>query len=117
MDQVISALWATVAAAILAAAPIVLRVALAYAELLRQRGWQVLQERLGEGAARIAAEIAAQVAGSPGVQAASRAMVETGALMLRARFEQEVARRGVPLATIEGMLTGELGKRGVVVQR
>lgn len=117
MDQIVSALWAVVAAAIAAAVPIGLRALGAYAELARQRAASVVQARLGEAAARVAGEIAGQIAADPNVRAASAAMVQTGTQVLVGRFRETLGARGIPTSTVEGMVRGELGKIGVALPR
>lgn len=115
MDQIVAILWAAVAAALAAALPIGLRALGAYGELARQRAAEVVQARLGDAAARIAGEIAGQIAADPNVRAATSAMVETGAQLLAGRFRDTLRARGIPTATVEGMVRGELGKLGVAL--
>lgn len=117
MDTIAQAIPAAVAAVVAALTPIAWQVGRAVLDYLKQRALLTVQQRLGEAAARIAAEIAAEVAADPGVQAATQQMLDVGAAALNARFAQEVARRGIPRTTLEGMVAGELGKLGVAVKR
>lgn len=117
MDEILAAAGALAAASLAALVPIALRVLAGYADLAQQRALEVVQARLGEGAARIAGEIAGQIAASPEVKAASRAMLDTGARVLAGRFADTMAKRGIPVDTLRGMIAGELGKRGIAIER
>lgn len=117
MDQIVATLWAVVAAALAAAVPIGLRALGASAELARQRAAEVVQARLGDAAARVAGEIAGQIAADPNVRAASAAMVQVGTQILVGRFRETLGARGIPTATVEGMVRGELGKLGVALAK
>jgi hypothetical protein len=103
MDQLVQALWGVAAAAVTALATITIPIARTYATNL-------LQQRLGEGASRIAGEIAAKVAGDPAISAATDAMLAAGAAALVKRFPDTAA--NLPLSTLTGMIKGELGKMG-----
>jgi len=111
MDEIVAALWAVVVAALAAAVLIGMRAIGAYADLARQRAAEVVQARLGQAAARIAGEIAGQIAADPNVRAASA--VEAGARVLVSRFSETLGARGIAAATVEGMVRGELCKLGV----
>jgi hypothetical protein len=117
MEQIADAAVAVLAAVVTALAPAVIFVGKRYAELLGERAMAEVQSRLGAGASRIAGEIAAEIRGAPGVQAATREMLDAGAHLLAARFADTVERRGVPVSTLRGMVVGELGKLGVAVRK
>jgi hypothetical protein len=99
------------------AVPIGLRALSAYAELARQRAAEVVQARLGAGAARVAGEIAGSIAADPNVRAATAAMVDAGTQILVGRFRDTLRSKGIPIATVEGMVRGELGKLGVALAK
>lgn len=106
MEQFTQALWALAAAAVTALAGAAVPVGRAYLTNL-------LQQRLGEGAARVAGEIAAKIAASPDLTIASDAMVRAGVAAMKQRFPDAAAK--VPVTTITGMVIGEIGKLGVGV--
>jgi methanogenic corrinoid protein MtbC1 len=116
MDQVVTALWGVLAAVLSALGGVLVQAVRRWAEAEAQRVLATVQHRLGEGAARVAGEIAAQIAASPDVHAASEAMVEVGAEVLAERFRDTVRQHAIPVETLAGMVRGELGKlgRGVV---
>ena len=103
METFVQALWGVAAAAVTALAGFAIPLARAYVTNL-------VQQRIGEGAARVAGDISAQVFGDPSVEAATDAMVRAGAEALRARYPATAAR--LPLDTLTGMIRGELGKLG-----
>lgn len=103
MDTFVQALWGVAAAAVTALAGIAIPIARNYATNL-------LQQRLGDGAARVAGEIAAKVAGDPAITAATDAMLAAGAAALVKRFPDTASK--LPLDTLTGMIRGELGKLG-----
>lgn len=103
MDTLVQALWGVAAAAVTALAGIAI-------PLARTHLTNLLQQRVGEGAARVAGEIAAKVAGDPAIEAATDAMLRAGAAELAKRFPDTAAK--VPLDTLVGMVKGELGKLG-----
>jgi hypothetical protein len=117
METILQALGALLAAVIVALTPRLVALAGAILDFVQQRALLAVQQRLGEGAARIAAEIAAEVHASPDVQAATRAMLEKGVFQLQDRFGETIKTRGIPFGTLSGMLAGELGKLGVAVQK
>lgn len=108
MEQVTQALFGLVAAVIAALGAVAVRAVQAYADNL-------VQQRLGAGAARVAGEIAAEVMGDDQVLAATREMIEAGAASMRARFPDTAGK--LPVETLAGMIAGELGKLGQAVQR
>lgn len=116
MDELVTAVWTALGAIIAAVVPIAVKAIRAWAELARQRAAETVQSRLGEAAARLAAEIAARIATDPEVRAASRAMVQTAGMVLAERFRDLVRERGIPADTLEGIIRGELAKRGVAVK-
>lgn len=110
MDEVVNAAWTLLAAvltALASAAGIWLR---AWVEVQRQRAMATLQQRLGEAAGRVAGEILLKVDGDPAVARAAQALVEAGARTLQERFAEQVRKHGIPVATLEGMVAGEVGK-------
>lgn len=116
MEQVTEALYGLLAAVLTALGTIAIAAIRRWAEAQQQRALALVQARLGEGAARVAGDIAGQVMDAPGVQAASAAMVQAGAEALRARYPETVARYGITAETLAGMVRGELGKLGVPVR-
>ena len=106
MDEFTQALWALAAAAVTAAAGAVV-------PLIRAYLTNVVQQRLGEGAARVAGEIAAKVAASPDLTIASDAMIKAGVAAIQKRFPDTAAK--IPVSTITGMVVGEVGKLGLGV--
>ena len=117
MDLVVQALWAALAAALTAVVPVGVRLAARYGEVLGERALAEVQRRLGDGAARVAGEIVAELRASPELQAATQAMLQRGAATLAGRFADTVTKRNIPLDTLAGMVAGELGKLGVAVRR
>ena len=93
------------------------RALVAWSDASKQRALAIVQERLGAAAARIAAELAADIASSPAVQRVTDSMLERGAKVLRSRFPDTVRRHDIRHETLAGMVAGELGKIGVSVQR
>lgn len=116
MEQFIQALEALATAVVVAAVPILWRVGTVFVQAKTQEAALLVQQRLGDAAARVAGEIAAEIKASPNVQAASKAMVQSGALLLEERFRDTVKKRGIPLDTLGGMVAGELGKLGVPIR-
>lgn len=108
MEQVTQALFGLVAAVIAALGAVAVRAVQAYADNL-------VQQRLGAGAARVAGEIAADVMGNDQVLAATREMIEAGAAVMRERFPDTAGK--LPVETLTGMIAGELGKLGQAVTR
>jgi hypothetical protein len=93
------------------------RALVAFSHAQSQRALALVQERLGAAAARIAAEIAAEVRTSPTLHNVTEGMLERGAEQLRERFADTAARLRLPDETLAGMIAGELGKLGVSVKR
>lgn len=108
MEQVTQALFGLVAAVIAALGAVAVRAVQAYADNL-------VQQRLGAGAARVAGQIAAEVMGDDQVLAATREMIEAGAASMRVRFPDTAGK--LPADVLAGMIAGELGKLGQAVQR
>lgn len=106
MDQLLQALWGVAAAAVTALAGVAIPIARDYATNL-------VQQRLGDGAARVAGEIAAILAGSTDVQDKSRILIAQGANLLLKRYPDTAPKVGFP--TLEGMIRGELGRLGVAL--
>lgn len=106
MDQILQAVGTLLAAALVALATTGIRAIQAYADNL-------IQQRLGAGAARVAGEIASTVAGDPGVHAATEAMVEVGVAQMQRRFPDTAGK--LPTDVLAGMIRGELGKLGQAV--
>lgn len=117
MDLVVQTLWAALAAALTAVVPVGVRLAARYGEVLGERALAEVQRRLGDGAARVAGEIVAELRASPELQAATQAMLQRGAATLAGRFSDTVTKRNIPMDTLAGMVAGELGKLGVAVRR
>lgn len=117
MDLVVQTLWAALAAALTAVVPIGVRLAARYGEVLGERALAEVQRRLGDGAARVAGEIVAELRASPELQAATQSMLLQGAEKLGRRFPDTIRKHGVPAETLAGMIAGELGKLGVGVAR
>ncbi|WP_424813581.1 hypothetical protein [Roseococcus sp. YIM B11640] len=113
MEQFTQALWALAAAVVTAVGGVAVAALRDYATNLKERTANLVQQRLGEGAARVAGEISAKVAGDPAVTMATDAMMRAGADALRERFPDTAGR--LPVETLEGMIRGELGKRGEAV--
>jgi hypothetical protein len=108
MDDLIQALLGLLAAVLTALGAVAVQALRAYADNL-------IQARLGEGAARVAGQIVAEVMAAPDVQAASQAMVDAGVAAMQKRFPDTAGK--MPAETIAGMIAGELGKIGLGVAR
>jgi hypothetical protein len=108
MEQVTEALAGLLVAVLTALAGVAVRAVRAYADNL-------VQERLGAGAARVAGQIAAEVMGNDQVLAATREMIESGVDAMEKRFPDTAKK--ISRDTLRGMITGELGKLGQAVQR
>lgn len=108
MELLIQALLGVLAAVLTAVGGVAVQVLRAYATNL-------VQERIGAGAARVAGEIAAEVMGNDHVLAATDEMIKAGAATLAARFPDTAGK--LPAGTLAGMIAGELGKLGQAVQR
>lgn len=108
MDQIVQALVGVLAAVLAALGAAAVQAVRAYAVNL-------VQERVGAAAARIAGEIAAEVMGNDQVLAATDEMIRAGAAALAARLPQTAGR--LPEATRAGMIAGELGRLGQGVAR
>jgi hypothetical protein len=108
MEELTQALLGLLAAVVTALAGVAVQAVRAYATNL-------VQERIGAGAARVAGEIAAEVMGNDHVLAASREMIEAGAAKLAERFPDTAGK--LPRETLMGMIGGELGRLGQAVTR
>lgn len=108
MEDLTQALLGLLAAVVTALAGVAVQAVRAYATNL-------VQERIGAGAARVAGEIAAEVMGNDQVLAATEAMIQAGAAKLAERFPDTAGK--LPSGTLAGMITGELGKLGQAVAR
>lgn len=108
MEQVTQALFGLLAAVLMAVGGVAVQALRAYAANL-------VQQRIGAGAARVAGEIAAEVMGDDQVLAATREMIEAGAAKLAERFPDTAAK--LPAGTLAGMVAGELGRLGQAVVR
>ena len=108
MEQLTEALSGLLVAVLTALAAYAVKVVRAYADNL-------VQARLGAGAARVAGQIAAEVMGNDQVLAATQAMVDAGAKAMRERFPDTAGK--LPHDVLAGMIAGELGKLGQAVQR
>lgn len=108
MEQVTEALSGLLVAVLTALSAVAVQAVRAYAANL-------VQERLGAGAARVAGQIAAEVMGDDQVMLATREMVEAGVDAMQARFPQTAGK--LPRETVAGMITGELGRLGQAVVR
>lgn len=108
MEQVMQALLGLLAAVLTALGGVAVQAVRAYAANL-------VQERLGAGAARVAGQIAAEVMGQRDVEAASEAMIAAGVEAMRQRFPDTAG--NLPPETLAGMITGELGRLGQAVVR
>lgn len=117
METVLQALWALLAAVIAALTPRFIGLVTAGVDYLQQRALLVAQQRLGEGASRIAGEILAEMRANQEVTAATQAVISAGATTLGVRYAQTVLQRGISRDTLAGMVAGELGKLGVAVRR
>ena len=76
------------------------------------RAWwsNLLQNRIGSAASRVAGEIVATVRANPELTAATEQMVRAGANILADRVAGAVAKSGVSQSTLRGMVAGEIGK-------
>jgi len=108
MDDVMQALMGLLMAVVTAAAGFGV-------QWLRANTANLVQDRIGAGAYRVAGEIVAELKSSGHVTAASDAMISAGVAALRARFP-DTAGKLAP-GTLAGMIVGELGKLGQSVQR
>lgn len=117
MDQILAAAGTLLAAVITALVPMILRLVSAQRDLAQQRALEVVQARLGAGAARIAGEIAATVSASPEVRQASRAIIDAYTPILADRFRDTLAKHHIPMNTLHGMIAGELGRQGVAIKQ
>ncbi|RVT97884.1 hypothetical protein EOD42_08830 [Rhodovarius crocodyli] len=108
MDQFVQALWGL-------AAPSVVALAVYGIKALRAFMLNQIQQRLGDGAARIAGEIIAQLGAGQPAAAPSVDWLDAAASKLRERFPDSTA--NLPQDTLVGMIRGELGKLGQAVPR
>ena len=108
MDDVTQALFGLLAAVLTALGGVAVQAVRAYAANL-------VQERLGAGAARVAGQIAAEVMGDDRVLSATQEMIDAGATTLRQRFPDTAGK--LPHDVLAGMVAGELGKLGQAVVR
>lgn len=108
MEQITQALFGLAAAVLTALAGVLVQAVRAYADNL-------VQQRLGAGAARVAGQIAAEVMGDDKVLAATQQMIDAGARAMRERFPDTAGK--LPHGVLAGMIAGELGKLGQAVQR
>ena len=108
MDELTQALAGLLAAVLTALGGVAIQAVRAYAANL-------VQERLGVGAARVAGQIAAEVMGQRNVEAATEAMIQAGVQAMRERFPDTAGK--LPPETLAGMITGELGRLGQAVVR
>lgn len=106
MDEIAKALFSVAALAITTLGGFAIRA-------VRDYSLNLIQQRLGVGAARVAGEIAATVIANPNVQAATNTMLASGVDKLRERFPDTA--RKVPAETLRGMIEGELGRLGMGV--
>lgn len=106
MEQFTQALWGLAAAVVSAAG-------LAILPLIRAYFTNLVQQRLGDGAARVAGEIAAVLNGDPEVEQKLRILIAQGADLLMKRFPGTAPKVGDQ--TLQGMIRGELGKLGVAL--
>jgi len=108
MDDVMQALMGLLMA--------VLTAAIGFAvQWLRANTLNLVQERLGAGAARVAGQIVAKIKADGDVMEATEAVISAGVADLRARFP-DTAGKLAP-GTLAGMIVGELGKLGQAVAR
>ncbi|MBS7793078.1 hypothetical protein KTR66_24060 [Roseococcus sp. SDR] len=84
-------------------------------KLAREHVLNLVQARLGEGAARVAGQILADIAARPDVQVASQDMIAAGVAVMRHNFPDSARR--LSDEQLAGMLRGELGKLGQAVLR
>lgn len=115
MDALIQALLGLLAAVLTAVGGVAVQALRAYATKLAEEKVNLIQQRIGVGAARVAGEIAAEVMGNDQVLAATDQMIEAGAAALVARFPDTAGK--LPAGTLAGMIAGELGRLGQAVQR
>lgn len=108
MDEIAQAIAAFAAVAFAALVRELVKLARAYA-------LNLVQQRLGDGAARVAGQILADIAARPDVQAASREMIEAGVAVMRTNFPDSA--RQLSDDRLAGMIRGELGKLGQAVLR
>ncbi len=106
MDQLLQAAGTLLAAMLAALALRAIQAAQVYID-------NMVQQRLGQGAARVAGDIISTVAGDASVQAASQAMIEAGAAQMQRRFPDTAGK--LPVDVVAGMIRGELGKLGQAV--
>lgn len=107
MEQVTQAVFGLLAAVLAALGGVAVQAVRAYAANL-------VQERLGIGAARVAGQIAAEVMGQPDVEVASQAMIDAGVAAMRERFPDTAGK--LSSDTLAGMIAGELGRLGQAVR-
>lgn len=108
METVIQALWGVAALAVTTLGGFAV-------QAIRQYGMNLIQQRLGVGAARVAGEIVAEVIARPDVQQATDVMLAFGVDKLRERFPDTASKIGAD--TLKGMIAGELGRLGMGVAR
>jgi len=117
MQTLTQGLEALLLAFFTAVIPILWRAGKAYLALQGQAALLLVQQRLGEGAARVAGEIVAELRADPNIEAVTRGMLDRGAMILAERFRDTVRDRGIEPHVLTGMIAGELGKLGVAVRR
>lgn len=117
MEDVTQAALGLLAAVLTALASIMIRAATTWVEVLRQRAMLLVQERLGQGAARAAGDVVSQLVGDPSVTRATQEMVDTAASALALKFQDTLQAHKIPTTAIRDMVLGELGKMGVRVGR
>lgn len=115
MEVLIQAAMALLAAVLTAVGGVGVRVLTAYLDKLAEEKLNLIQARIGAGAARVAGEIAAEVMGNDQVLAATDEMLRAGAAALAVRFPDTAGK--LPAETLASMIAGELGRLGQAVQR
>lgn len=119
MDQIIPALWGLAAAAVTGVAVLLGLLIRAATPILVSafQAWLTnqVQRRLGDGAARVAGEIAAEVAADPNQTVVTPEQLRDGVQRLRQRFRDTAGAQ--PPEVLEGMVRGELGRLGQAVPR
>lgn len=87
----------------------------AYVNKLAAEHTNLIQQRVGTGAERIAGEIISQLINSDSVKVATNKMIESGVAALASRFPDTAGK--MPVSTLTGIIIGELGKKGVAVEK
>lgn len=110
MESVLSWAGSLLAAVLIALAPVLRQLAMSLAAEAAQRAALLVQQRIGEGATRVAGEIAARVLADPDLRSATGEMLDAGAEALRQTYAGSVTKNGITTDVLRRMVAGELGK-------